>query len=56
VKELAVENYNNLNKYPPDVISTVLKNTLNNLIEPIFPFEFYDIIKKMPGREFYLIF
>ena len=43
---MSIKNYAAINDYPPDVISTALKNILTNLKSPIFPFEMYDILKE----------
>lgn len=48
---MAVRNYASINDYPPDVISTALKNILANLKCPIFPFEMYDILKETQSNE-----
>ncbi|CAD8201669.1 unnamed protein product [Paramecium octaurelia] len=46
VDQLLQSNYEAIKVSDPDVIATVLKNTLVNLKTPIFPFEIYAILRE----------
>ncbi|CAD8203563.1 unnamed protein product [Paramecium octaurelia] len=56
VEQLLQENYEAIQHSESDVIATVLKNTLVNLKNPIFPFEIYAILRdtnpELPINEF----
>ncbi|CAD8097568.1 unnamed protein product [Paramecium primaurelia] len=56
VEQLLQQNYEAIQYSEPDVIATVLKNTLVNLKNPIFPFEIYAILRdtnpQIPTNEF----
>ncbi|CAD8189601.1 unnamed protein product [Paramecium pentaurelia] len=56
VDQLLQSNYEAIKISDPDVIATVLKNSLINLKTPIFPFEIYQILRdtdpQVPTKEF----